>query len=390
MLPATKSHTVPQLRIGSTVIHDSTSIMEEVVRTVPNATIVEPQTTRQRITCQILELMGDEWLLVPAFHFRWAYSGNGTLSQKMPMVENSSETNLLREHRKFNCAQWGHFLKPTSTEKEKETIGTFMIDNLMLNGYTSIKRCMRDLGVTDATVHAWESSCRNFLSKFDEHLTLIPYVLGSKPSTADFSLLGPIYAHLSRDPYPKHMMRKNYPNAFNWAKRLHDDGGGKPALRGRWMWNDSVPSTVLPLLRIFFKEMFPVLKRTCQVLTEYIKEEKPIKLPCGSFGPGSIDQEVPYGPLTCEFELPVDEDNVVKGRRMVIPYHVWLLQRLEETVIKMTKSGERKKMRGFLSSIDGLELLDLSKMLSGCRVKKIKGELFVDYDGISSRRNKYK
>lgn len=181
------------------------------------------------------------------------------------------------------------------------------------------------------------------------------------------------------------MMRTNYPKVLQWAKRLHDDGGGNAALRGQWMRNDSIPSTVLPLLRIFFNEMFPVLKSTCQVLTEYIKEERPSKLPCGSFGPGSIDQEVPNGPLTCEFQLPVDEESVVKERRMVIPYQVWLLQRLEETVMKMIERGAREKYRGFLSSIDGLGLLDLTKMLSGCRVKKIKGELFVDYDAISKR-----
>ena len=121
LLPATKSHTVPQLRIGNRIIHDSTSIMEEVVRTVPNTTIVEPVSTRQRIACQILELMGDEWLLVSAFHFRWAYSGNGTLSQKMPMVKNSNEKNLLLEHRSFNCTWCCSLTQSSHSTQTKNT-----------------------------------------------------------------------------------------------------------------------------------------------------------------------------------------------------------------------------------------------------------------------------
>lgn len=392
LLNATRTHTVPQVRMGNgTIVHDSTCIMDEVVKSVPSCAIVEPDTVRQRIACQILELIGDEWLLVPAYHWRWAYSGNGTSTQQMPMVkpDTSRYKDLLREHRKYNCLQWGYFLSPQKSTKEQEQIGTFLIDNLMLNGNIAIKQCMRDLGVTDVSVSAWESSCRRFLSKFDEHLELIPYILGSKPSTADFALLGPIYAHLSCDPYPsKYMMKEDYPNVFNWAQRLHDKGGGRPAVRGRWMRNDSVPSTVLPLLRIFFEEMWPVLRSTCKVLTRYIQEEMPNKLPGGSFSSGCMDQE-PGGPLTHTFTLPFDREGryvgdtarSIKETRMVLPYQIWLLQRLEKTI----RQSEKHAIRGFLSSIDGLELLDLTSILRKCRVKKINGEIFVDYESMKRK-----
>ena len=58
---------------------------------------------------------------------------------------------------------------------------------------------MRALGVTWDTVAAWEASCKRILGLLEDHLKVYPFVLGHSPSTADFGLLGPIYAHLYRD-----------------------------------------------------------------------------------------------------------------------------------------------------------------------------------------------
>ena len=49
-----------------------------------------------------------------------------------------------------------------------------------------------------------------------------PFVLGHSPSTADFGLLGPIYAHLYRDPVPGAILRRDYPLVCQWAVRCHE------------------------------------------------------------------------------------------------------------------------------------------------------------------------
>lgn len=379
LLPATKSHTVPQIKtVDGDIVHDSTQIID-VVSSLPGATPVLPSTMRQKLACQLLELLADEWLLVPAFHWRWAYSGDGSERQRMPMVDNSMSQNagLLRRHRDFNIAQWGKILSSDvqSSSKTNE-IGRFLIDRLFLNGDTVIKRCMIDLGVTEKTVAAWEASARRALGILNCHLGKYAFVLGGRPSSADFALLGPIFAHLFRDPFPNSMMCADFPNVVEWAKRLHD--GDRCAEIGRWMRRDMVPPTILPLLKIFFDEMWPVLKSSCRVLRRYIVEESPSELPAGSFGPTSIDQE-PGGPLTHTFALPFDLNGstsgpAVKETRMVLPYQVWLLQRVESTLSERPVDAE---LLDFLRSIDGLDLLHLSKTLRGCRVRKVGGKIFV-------------
>ena len=51
---------------------------------------------------------------------------------------------------------------------------------------------------------------------------MYPFVLGHSPSTADFGLLGPIYAHLYRDPVPGAILRRDYPLVCQWAVRCHE------------------------------------------------------------------------------------------------------------------------------------------------------------------------
>ena len=51
---------------------------------------------RQRITCQLIELLGDEWLLVPAYHYRWAYGGDGSSRQGYTQYEDSGTVTVGR------------------------------------------------------------------------------------------------------------------------------------------------------------------------------------------------------------------------------------------------------------------------------------------------------
>eukprot|EP00966_Prymnesium_polylepis_P193231 4478808-Prymnesium_polylepis.1 len=113
-------------------------------------------------------------------------------------------------HREHNVLQWGAFMRPGGSVAAQERTGRFLIDTVLLTD-VGIKGALRDLGVTENTVAAWEASCRAVLRAFDDHLAAHHYVLGGGPSTADFGLLGPLYAHLYRDPVPAAMMRAEFP-----------------------------------------------------------------------------------------------------------------------------------------------------------------------------------
>jgi len=226
---------------------------------------------------------------------------------------------------------------------------------------------MRDLGVTEETVAAWEASARAILGLLNTHFSLHNFVLGGQPSTGDFGLLGPLYAHLYKDPVPGDMMRNEFPHVARWCERLHDQGGGDAVDRpeATWLSGDVIPDTLMPVLQVFFAEMWPVLESTCHVLKAY-RMRPGHALPGKSFNAESADQQW-KGPLTHSFSLPFDAHGrpggLSQGTRMVVPYQVWMLQRLEATLDLAPAS------KNLLSDISGgLELLKLSTLLHGCRV----------------------
>lgn len=54
-------------------LQDSTEIIEELEKRHPQPTIV-PAGGAQRLVAQLIELYGDEWLVIPAMHYRWHHN----------------------------------------------------------------------------------------------------------------------------------------------------------------------------------------------------------------------------------------------------------------------------------------------------------------------------
>ena len=135
------------------------------------------------------------------------------------------------------------------------------------------------------------------------------------------------------DPVPRAMMVQEYPRVCRWAERLHEGDLGD----GDWLLDDFIPSTLFPILQVFFTEMWPVLKSTCKIVTDYCHGCSRMALPGKSFSPAHPDQ-IGNGPLVHDFLLPFgplgEENGQTRGRRMVVPYQLWMLQRLEATVSK--------------------------------------------------------
>ncbi len=68
----------------------------------------------------------------------------------------------------------------------------------------------------------------------------------------------------------------------------------------------------------------------------------------------------------------------IRSRRMVMPYHVWMLQRLSDVLRECGDSAsQRSAIEGLLAGFPGGgELLELDRLLGGCRVRKQGGLLF--------------
>ena len=84
-------------------------------------------------------------------------------------------------------------------------------------------------------------------------VTLQLNTLGDAPSRADYGLMGPLYAHLGRDPYPVRIMQQKAPLVFRWVERMNAPETETPE------YPDRAPAffdaaTAPPTFRAFLKQ----------------------------------------------------------------------------------------------------------------------------------------
>jgi hypothetical protein len=174
-------------------------------------------------------------------------------------------------------------------------------------------------------------------------------------------------------------------NARSYGQKLYSLGAdgelvGRVANSdgGEWLPDDALPETLMPLLGVFFEEMWPVLVSSAQILTDYIASDEHApgdELPGKTFTatPGFGALQTGDGALTHAFEIAG-----AKGRRMVIPYQVWMLERLAEALrLASSSEGGRDALAALLGRFErGAELLELDALLEGCLLQKNGALLF--------------
>jgi hypothetical protein len=124
--------------------------------------------------------------------------------------------------------------------------------------------------------------------------------------------------------------------------------------------------------------MWPMLSSTMEKTAAFIASdahEPGSELPGKTFfaDPPWYAHQTGTGALTHEFEI-----GGIRARRMVTPYHVWMLQRLAR-VLAEARSGDagRTSVTTWLEQFpNGGELLELDDRLVGCRVRKEGARLF--------------
>ena len=97
LLVRSQSNTIPQLEApDGTWIQDTSDIIDFVEAAHPSAPVVaDPaHSPRQALASYLIELLADEWLLVPGFWERWFFS----------------EDDRKPSHRGYNEQQWGAVL----------------------------------------------------------------------------------------------------------------------------------------------------------------------------------------------------------------------------------------------------------------------------------------
>jgi len=288
-------------------VQDTTEIIDFLEARFPEPSVY-PATPRQKLTALLFELYGDEWLLLPAMHYRWTYNED------------------------FAYAEFGRFAVPNAPEETRRKIGE--------KASAPFRSAMPALGITAHTAPALEAWYEELLGHLNAHFAAHLFLLGTRPSIGDFGLFGPLYAHLYRDPWSGAMMERVAPHVAAWVQRLNEPDGAP----GAFLENDTVPETLYPILTRMFEEQFPVLADTVAQLETWIDAHEGEEI---SRAIGEHTFTLAHG------------GEVITEKRLVFPYAQWMLQRVLDYYGALTPA-ERVSVDALLSDTGGQDAMQIT------------------------------
>ena len=234
ILPALGFFVVPVLEApDGAIIQDTTDQIEHLEARFPEPRLF-PSGPVQRAVAMLIDAFGSEALLRPAMHYRWSF---------------------LAEQEAFLRAEFGRVGSASHDRAQRDAAAAPFMQAMQAH--------LPPLGVTPETIPAVERSYEALLDILDTHFLHHPYVLGGRPSVADFGLMAPLYAHLARDPRPATLMKNRAPNVFRWTERMNLAGffdGEFADVEPDYPAGDAIPETLVPLLAFIFSDWGPELE----------------------------------------------------------------------------------------------------------------------------------
>lgn len=246
---------------------------------------VYPVTPCQRLAALLLETFGDEWLVIPAMHYRWHHN------------------------KEWAIREFGALNSPDASPEIQLEIG--------MRRAEPFANAAVLLGAEPHMHAAVETSYENLLAELSSHFQQYPFLFGDRPSIGDFGLIGPLYAHQYRDPRSGEHMQQHAPTVVQWVKRMLNP----VPLSGDFLPKDHIPETLYPILRRMFVEQLPVLADSAARIRDWI-----------AIHPG---QTLPRAIGKHAFTLEGRE-----GTRIIRPYSLWMLQRARDYYLSLNADAK--------------------------------------------------
>jgi glutathione S-transferase len=275
ILPKIGAPIIPVLETAAgEYVQDTTDIIDYLEARHPSAPVY-PQTPVQRLVALLFELYGDEWLTIPAMHYRWS---------------------ALEHQRDFILSEFGKLSAPEASYEEQIAIGE--------RTSKAFSGMVPALGITEDTIPGIEATYLEFLDQLDRHFASYAFLLGSRPSIGDYGLMGPLYAHLGRDPVPRALMEERAPNVYAWVKRMN----GPQPLSGEFLADDVIPDSLLPLLQTLCRDQLPDVLDVIDHNSAWLQDNPG----------GNIPRFLGMHPFT---------SGLASGERVISSYAQWLFHR---------------------------------------------------------------
>jgi glutathione S-transferase len=181
---------MPQVECADgTWLTDTTLIMQHFEKVHPEPAIT-PRDPVVRFVSRLIEDFGDESLWRPALYYRWAFADDARL------MSGRIARGMLRDVK----------------------LPFFLRRQLILRRQQGVY--LRQDGVTRATAPAIEALYFETLAAMEAALEQNPFVLGVRPTEADFGLFGSMFRHFFSDPTPAKIMREVAQRTLNWVARM--------------------------------------------------------------------------------------------------------------------------------------------------------------------------
>ncbi|MBS63790.1 glutathione S-transferase N-terminal domain-containing protein [Salinisphaera sp.] len=278
------------------IIQDSIDIIDHCER-AGTQWPVYPGTPLQHIVAVIIEYFGGQAMLKHAMHYRWSY---------------------LAEQRDF---LWHAFVSGSGEAVAEKLMGR-------MHSYLPM------LGVTDRTIPLLERSFETLLDTLDAHFAVMPYLLGWRPSIADYGLIAPLFAHLGRDPVPANIMKTRAPRVFRWVERMNAPGLDRveyPEQAAAWIADDAIPPSLEPFLAYVAEEIFPELDDKLAFIDDWVAGHKP--------GDGDPVTDKPHRRQLGTVATRYRGEPIEVG---VEPYLLYVLQRAADTMAIVNDAASQR------------------------------------------------
>lgn len=284
------------------IVQDTTDIIDRIEAAEALDPPALPPGPLQRLASRLIELYADEWLVLPAMHYRWNYNED------------------------WAYREFGALSAPDVPPQEQYAIGKKTGE--------PFKGAVAMLGVSEATIPGIEAAYEGFLRDMTAHLGKHPFLLGGGASLGDFALNGPLYAHLLRDPESGRLMERLAPKVADYVRRVQAGEAGDGAV----LADDQVPETLSPVFARQMTEQMPALVQTAKLFGKWVE----------GMTPGT---DLPRGFGMIDFEI-----GGFDGSAAARAFPLWRYQAVTDLIDAMS-AEEKTRAEAWLDTVGGAPLM---------------------------------
>jgi glutathione S-transferase len=223
---------------------DSTPIIRRLEDEYPGRSVI-PEDAAMAFINYLLEDYGDEWLTKAMFHYRWYYQDDIEMAGSV----------------------LPHYADVTQPDETMAQMKQIFSDRQISRLYV--------VGSNDTTAPVIEDSYKRFLARLNDHLKVLPFLMGTRPGSSDFACFGQLTQLTQFDPTPAKIAATEFPRVHAWVSKM-EDLSGIETQKVEFIDAEEFPQTLTAILKEVGRTYVPVMLANAAVIEQGIDEVKAV------------------------------------------------------------------------------------------------------------------